>query len=285
MTLYSKLLVANQILTETLESKKSFFIARAGATEMSAISGHSRKERFSALRKLNRRMHLWKYSGVFPPTKKEFSIFLNEYRSALKECDLLVDYPKIDWQVYLNDETKQIEKLPIEILDPVLLSSLGIQPWTLALKNKKVLIIHPQSELIMAQSKFAKTLHQNQVIPDCFFSSLTPPETNGFEISVSGSWNKELGNFRQQIREHLKTNPADIALVAAGAYGLPICAFLKQLGISSIYMGGSLQILFGIWGNRWRGKTEYLAMETTYWVQSNGPSIRGSKFVEGGAYW
>jgi hypothetical protein len=45
----------------------------------------------------------------------------------------------------------------------------------------------------------------------------------------------------------------DVALVSCGAWGPLVQAFLKQqLGASSVYLGGALQLHFGIWGQRWR---------------------------------
>ena len=44
----------------------------------------------------------------------------------------------------------------------------------------------------------------------------------------------------------------DIALLGCGGYGLPLCNYIyKDLNKSAIYVGGGLQLLFGIMGNRW----------------------------------
>jgi len=45
----------------------------------------------------------------------------------------------------------------------------------------------------------------------------------------------------------------DVALVSCGAWGPLVQAFLKRsLGASSVYLGGALQLHFGIWGKRWQ---------------------------------
>ena len=44
----------------------------------------------------------------------------------------------------------------------------------------------------------------------------------------------------------------DIALLGCGAYGMPLGHFIKSvMKKTSIYIGGGLQILFGIKGSRW----------------------------------
>ena len=43
----------------------------------------------------------------------------------------------------------------------------------------------------------------------------------------------------------------DIALIGAGAYGMPLAYKIKKMGKKAIHIGGSLQCLFGIKGSRW----------------------------------
>ena len=42
-----------------------------------------------------------------------------------------------------------------------------------------------------------------------------------------------------------------MALCSCGGYGNPICAFIYNMGKSAIYVGGVLQMYFGIYGQRW----------------------------------
>ena len=63
----------------------------------------------------------------------------------------------------------------------------------------------------------------------------------------------------------------DIALVSCGGYGLPICHYINnQLNKGSIYVGGILQIYFGIIGRRWLREEKYHIIRNTY--NSNGRS-------------
>ena len=56
--------------------------------------------------------------------------------------------------------------------------------------------------------------------------------------------------YRCKCDEIANTN-FDICLIGAGAYGLLLASFVKQLGKKAIYMGGMIQILFGIKRKRW----------------------------------
>ena len=49
----------------------------------------------------------------------------------------------------------------------------------------------------------------------------------------------------------LKPLEYDVALVSCGGYGNLVCDAIYQQGKSAIYVGGVLQMYFGILGNRW----------------------------------
>jgi hypothetical protein len=51
----------------------------------------------------------------------------------------------------------------------------------------------------------------------------------------------------------------DVALIAAGCFGIPLAAFVKQQGRIAISLGGHLQVLFGVLGARWRSNPRWRA--------------------------
>ena len=82
----------------------------------------------------------------------------------------------------------------------------------------------------------------------------------------------------------------DIALLGCGGYGLPLCNFIKtKLNKSAIYIGGGLQLLFGVMGKRW----ENIPMWKKIISENNCKFIRpsedeicmNSNTIEGGCYW
>lgn len=283
--MYQDLRTANAALTGVLQSNDLFFISRSGAVENAAIVADTLSGSFLWARRFKRRFHLWKYAGVFPPTSSELIRFKTEYLSALLESDYHVQFPGDVSAMYLNQDTKKKGFFPLEVLDPVLLASRGICPWSLELNNRKVLVVHPQADVILKQSSRLTSLHSRPVLNNMIVSGLVPPETNGLEISFRSSWHNRLSTFKMELDSMLKQSKPDLALVAAGAYGLPICSHLKHRGVSSIYMGGALQVLFGLWGGRWRGNSEYEEIATENWIRVLPHKVKGSRFIEKGAYW
>ena len=55
----------------------------------------------------------------------------------------------------------------------------------------------------------------------------------------------------------MDTTDYDVVLIGAGAFSLPLVAHAKRRGKVGIHMGGSLQILFGILGKRWREDKDF----------------------------
>ena len=78
----------------------------------------------------------------------------------------------------------------------------------------------------------------------------------------------------------------DIAIVGAGAYAMPICAYIKSIGKIAIQMSGATQLLFGIKGRRWDNHPIISGFYNEYWVRPNEEETPPQvKKVEGGSYW
>ena len=78
----------------------------------------------------------------------------------------------------------------------------------------------------------------------------------------------------------------DVAIIACGAYGMPLAAKFKSAGKQAIHWGGMSQIWFGIKGARWDNNPRVNQFYNEYWVRpSENETSRSNKRVEGGCYW
>jgi hypothetical protein len=75
--------------------------------------------------------------------------------------------------------------------------------------------------------------------------------------------------------------------IGAGAYGLPLAAFVKEQGRQAVHVGGATQLLFGVKGRRWEAESEdVVALFNDYWVRPSAEETpAGASLVEGGCYW
>lgn len=121
------------------------------------------------------------------------------------------------------------------------------EPWTLALKGLRVLIVSPVIGTIENQVNAGARPYGFDLFPECTFTYIKPPQTQG-DIPSSG-FGEELAAFQTQVAG--LSSSFDIALVSAGGYANPICAIIHDLRKSAINVGGVLQMYFGVYGGRW----------------------------------
>ena len=77
-----------------------------------------------------------------------------------------------------------------------------------------------------------------------------------------------------------------MALIGCGGLGMVIAGRLRQKGISSIVLGGAIQVLFGIKGRRWANHSVISGLWNDAWVSPAADEIPGgADSVEGGCYW
>jgi hypothetical protein len=121
-------------------------------------------------------------------------------------------------------------------------------PWTFALKAKRILIVSAFAETIRGQINKREKIYGIDLFPECTFVFIKPPQTQG--ENVSEEWDVELAKFDNDLAQI--DGQYDVALVSAGGYGNLICNMIyEKYNKSSIYVGGVLQMYFGVLGNRW----------------------------------
>jgi hypothetical protein len=78
----------------------------------------------------------------------------------------------------------------------------------------------------------------------------------------------------------------DIALTAAGPYGFLLAADIKRRGKQAVVVGGVLQMIFGIKGNRWDAVHKYKELYNDYWIRP-GEEYKPKNYsdIDGGCYW
>ena len=83
---------------------------------------------------------------------------------------------------------------------------------------------------------------------------------------------------------------AEVVILSCGVYGGYISRFISSLGKDVFYVGGDLQIWFGIMGSRWRdsvGKQKDFIDTADYWITKIPEDYvySNSSSIEGSCYW
>jgi len=158
------------------------------------------------------------------------------------------------------------------------------EPWTHALSGRRLLIVSSFADTFQKQLPHLSKIYGRDLFPGCSFVFLKPPVTNG--SNRSRPYRTELNEFKKRI-ENIK-NEFDIALVSCGGYGNPILAKIYDMGKSAIYVGGVLQMYFGVYGSRWERErpTMMRLFKNEYWVRPTAQERPvGFEKVEGSCYW
>lgn len=154
-------------------------------------------------------------------------------------------------------------------------------PWTLSLKGLKVLIIHPYQKTIDYQINNLNNIwKEKSIFPDCEIKTLKAVQSIG-NNNPHDNWTDSLEFMKEQI----KMIDFDIALLGCGGYGMPLCGFIKTIGKSAVYIGGGLQLFFGIKGKRWDNH-EVSKYFNQHWLRPFPEDVPlNHESIEGGCYW
>jgi hypothetical protein len=229
---------SNTLLTEMINSKEPFMIARYGGTEFSVINDLGDKDyEFE---------YLHTACGFFPQKKSLISKFKKIYWESSKYLDVLAIWL---YKYHFNTKKKVINNYPnirqfidLTVLDP------HKNYWIKSLAGKRVLIIHPFKKSIEYQYK---RRNEVKIIPH--FKKLEiikAVQSSRLNETSFDDWFEALEYMEKEIQK--RKRDFDIALIGCGAYGLPLAAYVKKMGKQAIHMGGSMQLLFGIKGKRWQ---------------------------------
>lgn len=259
-------------------------MGKLGSVELGAIrkyhrwSGHAEQEKRTQLD----RLLLYTNAGVFPddyPTLEAFAGLM--CREVLPELTVIAVWFNIGEASIVKRYTPNAIRIALTSLE-----SYGVphNRWTQALKDRKILVVHPFETTIQAQ--YAKRLliwkNNEDVLPEFELLTLKAPLSPVLAPPRYPNWFTALSHMQQQMA----TVDFDIALIGAGAYSLPLAVHAKKLGRIGIHLGGALQLYFGIMGGRWDENPAIQALVNESWVRplpEDTPS--GNVLIEGGCYW
>ncbi len=272
----------NEIISQCILHKKPLLIARFGSTEANAIVetisiklGFRKKYSCQCLE------NMVKNSGFFPNNYELLNRF-GEENILVSKCIDILGY----WNFFFSDYllkyicNSKCKITNLRNLEPYCSNI----PWSLSLKSKNVVVIHPFKKTIENQYKRRNLIWKDKnVLPDFNLRVVKAVQTIAYE--KDDRFNTWFDALEYMYAETMKED-FDVAIIGCGAYGLPLAAKIKKAGKIAIHLGGATQLLFGIKGRRWDDKTYINQYYNEYWVR---PSIedmpKNANMVENGCYW
>ena len=216
-------------------------------------------------------------SGFFPADAAGLKNFANLMLRDLQNIDILGSW--------LADETR-LEKffpnakiVPLKDLEPYYHAN----PWSEVLEGKRVLVVHPFEESIKMQYAKHRVLFDDpRILPNFELMTLKAVQSIAASRTYFSTWFDALAWMSQRVSEM----NFDIAIIGAGAFGLPLASFIKNLGKKAVHLGGATQILFGIKGKRWDELPFFKQLYNEHWVRPLPTETPDNfRMVESGCYW
>lgn len=288
----------NEIIYNLLLSEKPCMIARYGEFEINTIvnylyvSGRYKNTIFEYIR--GKGWEWWWNETTLQNMKNNAGFWPVNYSNMMKYGELVVEDSKqvdvigsitgLEW--YLMDELSNATIVPLFNLEPFFSNI----PWTRALKDKKVLVVHPFEETIQSQyiNNRVKLFTNPYILPEFKLITLKAIQSVGGNSDFK-SWFEALDYMKTEINKI----DYDIAILGCGAYGFDLAAHIKRSGKKAIHLGGVSQLLFGIRGRRWEQTDQkwynngaYPDLMNEYWCRPReSEKPKAANKIEGACYW
>lgn len=290
----------SEIIGSAIDSAKPLMVSRFGAVEIGAVYNHIgvSNPRHNIMSYICDNSPQWWWNegirrcmtdnaGFYPSTDGNLQKFGDLMMESMKHIDILTSWQNLEY--VFRDYLTCKEFINYIQIDPFWAN----EPWTYHLKGKRVLVVHPFAEEIQSQytTNREKLFANPKVLPEFTLTVFKAVQSIGGK-SPFRDWFEALEYMEREISKL----DFDVCLLGCGAYGMPLAAFIKNLGKQAIHIGGSLQLLFGIRGSRWEnpnyGKDvtkeygRYPGLFNEYWIRPLANSqVQGAEKVDNGCYW
>lgn len=294
---------ASELIYNLLASGKPCMVARYGAFELATVINYLgvKNAQHSCLKYISGKSPQWWWNkrlmkfmqsnaGFFPSTEENLMKFGDMMIEDSKQLDILGSWLP-DEKVLKKTFNLGYQDVFLRNLEPFW----SKQPWTSYLEGKRVVVVHPFAESIKNQydNYRDKIFEDPKVLPTfSSFRVVKAVQSLGGESNFE-TWFEALDYMKKEVERE----DFDVCLIGCGAYGFPLAAYVKSMGKQAIHLGGALQLLFGIKGNRWENPNygvkewgipygSYCSLINEFWVK---PSIEDTpkiaKQIEGACYW
>ena len=228
-------------------------------------------------------------AGIQISNMNSFFKYSDLYLSAFDHCEIYCGWEPQGNYIHHIAESHQyiLDKYAKQIVWSFALDIfhyIFVRPWTHAFRGKRILVISTFAESIREKIPIREKIYGIDLFPECEITCIKPPQTQAGE--PAREFDIELADFYMRLDAVKDTY--DIALVSCGGYANPVCAHIYESGKSAIYVGGVLQMYFGILGKRWLKERPDIVrlFLNEHWSRPK-PEERpqNCEAVEGGCYW
>lgn len=274
-----------------LSTSRGFIIGRMGSTETIACV-QIRVQRGAPSK------HLGQLSGVYcdpsRPCQANWDNFANKYIEAVLASDMLqVVLPQCHHTATFEHQIGLPKNVPLfTYWSDDMLNWLELLQ-SFARRRTPLFVVTPFNASVWRNIGSLDRIHPSHNLAGLnVVDVLRVPQTFTWAPETMGAaadWSSMLELLRND-GAWMRLPHGTVVLLGCGAYGMPLALHAKQLrNLSSMYVGGLLQTLFGIRGGRWEGVNSTRPFINSHWTRplaSETPgSEEGRQSVDRSSYW
>ena len=273
------------------DSDRPHFIGRIAGIELKVAYAVLEKPRLLTQRDL---LELENNAGIHITSNESLKEYATELVNAYEACSMIGEWPTTGevfqitgvGQQFIARRTPTIPKCSALSLEPYYVKPIDLT-WMSALKGKRILILHPFIHTFQKQLEHLQALYPTRSwFEGCTFQFIRPP------VTLAGNhqhtdWKIHYDTCTRQISEQYRITPFDIALVGAGGYGMLLSHFIfRELRTHVVYVGGALQLFFGVIGKRWFTNQQVMTLVNDHWTRPlKDDQPAEYQRIEKGCYW
>lgn len=237
------------------------------------------------------RAHLERQLGVYPCSPQFMHEFVARYARDLRELDAIGVFGTRIEHALAEFHRLPGALIPYKLMEPDRSSPSDDAACFLPLfRDRRLLIVAPFADLLRDranertfESVWSQTgkrwFHPAQVESFEFPYGFDPATQARFPTAL---------DLCDWICARIDALQFDVALIAAGGLANPIAARIKRSGRIGISLGGHLQVLFGVLGQRWRSRESWARRYfNDAWIDmpKRYRPPNWEQLTDGGAYW
>jgi hypothetical protein len=216
-------------------------------------------------------------AGIRPRNRESYRLFGNLAYEALGHMDLRGVWKTDDEAVVLS----RLLSAPVFNVETIAPSISNPEHWMRAMDGKRVLVVSPFETTIQRQiPHLAKVWSGANWKPEVDFRIVK------FPYLIDESYPESWWEVYNRIGTVVSEGDYDVALFGCGGLGLPFAALAKAAGRVGIHLGGHLQLLFGICGQRHLDQHWHGVSINSHWVRPDESEVpQSAQRVENRCYW
>ena len=276
---------AFEVVQNTIEAATTpYFIGRVSYNEATLCGEYLSNKQANANNRLNM---LW-VAGIQFKTPEDIRDYIKAYTSAINECDMVGIYDSLmythmaEFHQFMLRFMYKKTRFCIEALEPFRFMDESSYRFAQLFENKRILIITSHADTIQQQLDSGKQFHKTPIFPESATLQVYKSVQQNAKSNDDQSWKVHIEKMKVELAQLAEDSPYDVVFAGCGGFGMILSNYLhKELKKSVVYVGGALQLYFGVKGNRWKD-VEY----TDDWVYPKDDDVPlEPEICESACYW